>query len=157
MSLTSDLRKLQTLPGADRRLLLEAIGWLGAMRVAIRLLPFRRIVAWLKLGQGEGPAALDAPRMVQAARIGWAVRAASARVPWKSACFDQALAGMMMLKRLSIPGTIYLGVAKTPGESTEVAAHAWLRSGEIILTGATGRERFSIISSFTDLHQVVGH
>ncbi len=149
MSLTSDLRKLRALPGSDRTLLFQAVGWLGVMRLAIALLPFRRIAARLNLKQGEGPTTLDVTLSQQAERIGWALRAAAAHVWWKSTCFDQALAGAIMLQHRGIAGTVYLGVAKNIGTSADVAAHAWLRSGEAILTGAAGHERFSVIAAFT--------
>ncbi len=149
MSLTSDLRKLRALRGSDRTLLFQAIGWLGVMRLAIALLPFRRIAKLLRLRQGESPVASEAAPSQRAEHIGWAVRAGATHVMWKSTCFDQALAGAIMLQHRGIAGTIYLGVAKNLGTSAEVAAHAWLRSGESILTGAAGHERFNVIATFT--------
>jgi hypothetical protein len=149
MSLTNNLHKLRTLSSSDRSLLFQAVGWLGVMRLAIALLPFRRIAKLLKLRQGESPAASEAAPSQRVERIGWAVRGAAAHVWWKSACFDQALAGAIMLQHRGIAGTVYLGVAKNVDPSTEVAAHAWLRSGEAILTGAAGHERFNVIAAFT--------
>jgi hypothetical protein len=59
----------------------------------------------------------------------------------------QAIAAKLMLKRRGIPSTLHLGVAK---EDNRFMAHAWLRSGSIILTGGAGRERFTIISTFAE-------
>ena len=41
-----------------------------------------------------------------------------------------------MLKRRGIPGTVYLGVMKDENRPVTLAAHAWVRCGSIILTGA---------------------
>jgi hypothetical protein len=59
----------------------------------------------------------------------------------------QALAAKIMLTRRGICSTLYLGAAKA-GEG--LAAHAWLRSGSVIVTGGPGRERFTVISTFAD-------
>jgi len=56
---------------------------------------------------------------------------------------------MVMLSRRGISATLYLGVARDENDPGAMAAHAWLRCGEVILTGAGGVERFSAISSFS--------
>ena len=144
-----DLSKLRVLSGADRWLLLEAMVWLSLMRVAIALLPFRRITTLLRLIPGESPTELAEALRPPALRIGWAVRAAATRTPWESTCLMQALAGSVLLCRRDIHSTLYLGVAKDTTVPAGLAAHAWLRCGDAILTGSAGRERFSVVSTFT--------
>ena len=56
---------------------------------------------------------------------------------------------MVMLSRRGINATLYLGVAKNENGPEAMDAHAWLRCGGVILTGAGGVERFSAISSFS--------
>jgi alkylated DNA repair dioxygenase AlkB len=51
-----------------------------------------------------------------------------------------------MLKRRGIPSTVYLGVDR--GRRQWLDAHAWLRSGEVVLTGGAGRQRFKTIGVF---------
>lgn len=143
-----DMRRLGACSGEEFRLLLEAVLWLGLLRAAVLLLPFQRIIRLLGLQAGAGSAATDPGAAVVAARLGWAVRAAAARTPWESACLVQALAGLVMLYRRDLPGTLYLGVAKGLEAPDRVAAHAWLRYGSVILTGGGGHERFSVISVF---------
>lgn len=86
---------------------------------------------------------------VDPAAIGWAIQAAAVRTPWESACLVQALTGMIMLSHRGIGATLYLGVAKEESNPESMAAHAWLRCGDTVLTGAVGVERFSVISSFS--------
>ena len=158
MSWTSDLRKLRARPWLDRWLLLEAVIWLGLTHAAIVLLPFRRVAALLGLAQGKSPIALEPARVNRAERIGWAMRVAAARTPWNSTCLCQALAGVVLLRQWGIPGTLYLGIAKDENTTETMtvpawvaqswAAHAWLRCGENILTGASGHEQFTVLATF---------
>jgi hypothetical protein len=58
----------------------------------------------------------------------------AARVPWRSDCLVQALAGQRWLARAGIATEIVVGTAKRPNGAFE--AHAWLRQdGRIVLGG----------------------
>lgn len=142
------LRRFLRLSWADHLLLLEAILWLGLARAAVLSISFRRIMALLQQEQGltadQANPAADAPCQ----RVGWAIRCASRRTPWLSNCLAQALTGKIMLRRRGIASTLYLGVAK--GGQNNLAAHAWLRSGEIILTGGYNLAQYTVIASFRD-------
>ena len=81
-------------------------------------------------------------------RIAWAVRTASRYTPWESKCLAQAMAARMMLKRRRFPTTIYLGVLKD--DKAGLKAHAWIRCGERILTGAQGHGQFTVVATFGD-------
>jgi len=148
MSLTRDLRKLGARSWSERALLLEAFIWLGVMRAAIGRMPFRRIAVRLGLTQVETFEVCETSKVCQVTCIGWAVRVAAARTPWQSTCLVQALAGMAMLHQRKIAGALYLGIAKEAVASQPLAAHAWLRCGDVILAGECGHERFSVVSCF---------
>ncbi len=57
----------------------------------------------------------------------------AARVPWRSDCLVQALAGQSWLARLRIPSEIVVGTAKLANGQFD--AHAWLRCGDRIVLG----------------------
>jgi hypothetical protein len=148
MSLASGLRKLSARPPVERRLLLEAairLAWAWAM---IRLLSFRRIAALLRFAPGEEDTALPSAQVEAAAKVGQAIRSAARRTPWQSACLGQALAAAVMLRRRGIPGTLYLGVARDGTQRDRVAAHAWLRCGDVVITGADGYLRFAVVGRY---------
>jgi hypothetical protein len=134
--------------GADRWLLLQAVVWLGLLRAAILVVPFQWIARMLGLALGESPPSVDPTQTAEAERIGWAVRAAASRTPWQSACLAQALAGATLMRRRGLPGTLYLGVTKEVGAPGSISAHAWLRCGTTIVTGAAGHERYTIVAAF---------
>lgn len=81
--------------------------------------------------------------------VGQAVWSAVNNTPWKSVCLPQAVVGQWMLKRRNIPGTVYLGVMRNAVNTDKLAAHAWLRCGKIILTGANGHHQFTVVSTFS--------
>lgn len=149
MSLIDDLRKFSSRSWRERSLFVEAFVLLGVMRAAVLLLPFRKITKMMGLVQVETSPLPVADVNVDPAEIGWAIQAAAARTHWESACLAQALTGMFMLSRRGIEATLYLGVARDESDPEAMTAHAWLRCGGLILTGAGGVERFSALSSFS--------
>jgi hypothetical protein len=130
-------------------MLIEAFLLLGAARLALIILPFK----WLAVTLGrhmEEPGKEMNPSVVRCARmIGQAVCAAANYTPWKSVCLPQAVAAKWMLKRRRIAATLYLGVSKDGSKPQELAAHAWLRCGTLILTGRDGHRRFTVVSKFS--------
>ncbi|WP_165360733.1 lasso peptide biosynthesis B2 protein [Candidatus Chloroploca sp. Khr17] len=145
------LRKLAALSWADRWLLVEIFGLLGLARLALRVVPFRRLARALGTLHVETPTEVPPEQLAQARRVGQAIARVHRYTPWTSNCFPQALAARAWLARRHIPTTLYLGVAlnKTdPATSTTMEAHAWLRCGSLIVTGGRGSERFTVTACF---------
>ncbi len=67
--------------------------------------------------------------------------------PWESKCYDKALTVKWMLGRRKIKSTIYFGVAKDNDQ--KMKAHAWLRSGNRIVTGREGMRQFTVVEYFS--------
>jgi hypothetical protein len=118
------------------------------MRVAIRL-PFRTVLRAVRLRQGETPDTVDPATHARAYAAGWAVEAAASKLPWTSSCLVRALAAASLLRHRHINATLYLGVAREAGDSGAMRAHAWLRCGDLVLTGAAERALYTPIASFT--------
>jgi len=136
---------------AGRGLLLEAVFWLGLARLAVLLLPFRRVASHLGTHCYETrDTNLTLPAAARALTITRSVQRAARNLPWECQCLVQAVAGKAMLRRRGIPSTLYLGVAKD--EEAHLCAHAWLRCGNVILTGREGANRFTVVSTFGDMH-----
>jgi len=149
VSLIDDLRRFFARSGQERRLFIEAYVLLGVMRAAILLMPFRKITGMMGLVQCECLMPSPYAAAGSTEHIGWAIQAAAARTPWESACLAQALTGMLMLIRRGGTATIILGVAKDDNGSETMKAHAWLRCGGTVVTGAAGSDGFVPISGFT--------
>jgi len=150
--MVSVLRGWQRHSWTDWRLAMEAVWWLSIVRFVLCFLPFKHVLRWMGFVQAE-TAVQEGETFqpgVNAGRIGWAVRAAAVRTPWRSACLVQALAGAHMLGRRSLPATLYLGAAHDPTNGNKLEAHAWLCSGEVTLTGQRDQERFTVVATFTN-------
>lgn len=131
----------------------EAYIWLGLMRVAILLLPFRSIVRLLGLKPAVPVTVELTGRDVgEADRIGWAVRVVACRTPWESSCLGQALAGAGMLRMRGLHVVVTLGIAGsyTVEKMSPLMAHAWLCCGCRQLTGGSGLNRYTVLASFSD-------
>ncbi len=63
-------------------------------------------------------------------------------LPWKGKCLVQALTGKLLLRKLRLPGTIYLGIKKDTGK---LEAHAWLIAGNQFISGKEGFKKFTVV------------
>lgn len=141
-------RRLLGLTWRERALLVEAGVWLAAARLVVVAVPFRWLVPRLGAHMAESPPAGDAARL---AGIGWAIRAVATRTPWRSMCLEQAITAKAMLRRRRIPNTLYLGLTRAPaGGERPIVAHAWLRSGDVHVTGGAQVGRYAVVSTFAD-------
>ena len=125
---TSRIAKLARLAPDQRRDLAMAAVLLARGRWLHRRLPVARLLHDLR-GGADGVPDPDAAR-----RIAWAVAAAAGAVPWRSDCLIRAVAGVLWARRLGLPFEFHLGVRRGAGDALE--AHAWTRSGDVVMTGA---------------------
>lgn len=63
---------------------------------------------------------------------------------WESKCLVKALTARRLLAKHGIESTLYLGVGKEDGK---MVAHAWLRCGEMYVTGGNG-EGYATVAKF---------
>jgi hypothetical protein len=137
------LRIVRRLTARDWSLLCEAVVCLGIARLMTLLLPFPVVARRLGVPFQEQP--WEAPASPAARRVGWALAAAARRTYWRSRCLEQAIAAKMMLRRRGIASTMYLGLTPRP-----VHAHAWVRVGDVNVTGGSDVERYAVVATFAD-------
>jgi hypothetical protein len=127
-------------PGA--LLLLESALALGAARLLVLLVPFRRYSR--SMGKDAESPEAAAPEVVH--RVSRALESVSRHVPWRSKCLEQALAAKAMLRRRGISNTLYVAVAR----EVALEAHAWVRSGDVCVTGQAEFDRYTVVARFAD-------
>ncbi len=132
---------------SNRLLLLEAAVCLAAARLVVSVLPLRWLTGALRQRLGETLGENDAATLAQGERVAQALQRMRRRVPWTGHCLAQALAGKFMLRRRGIASTLHLGVAKDG--KTNLEAHAWLRSGDVVVAGGEDLERFTLLATFS--------
>ncbi len=131
-----------------RAMVLEAMAWLAAAWVAVRLLPFRWITPYL--GELVDPGETVAPAAAAPVRpvldVSYAIQRARRRLPWESTCLMQAIAGRAMLKRRGFHTILYLGVRLDKQDG--FGAHAWLQCEGMVVTGQDVKNSFTPLASF---------
>lgn len=139
------------LSNQKKLLYLEAFISISISRFLIIFFAFKTIAKRLGDHQQESPQEITPALQLKAIEIEKAIKKVSLYTPFRSLCFEQALCGKIMLKRRKIPSTIYFGLAKENNpDRTQLKAHAWLRSGQHILTGKKGKNNFKVVSFFGD-------
>jgi hypothetical protein len=128
------LPKFLRLPTAERRLLIKAALLLEAIKLGMKLLPFRtlRRLTSLVAGTPVRPRCADHP---SAERVAWAVEVASRHTPGVKSCLAQALAAQVLLARCGYPALLHIGV--TRGVQGQFQAHAWVETeGKVVIGGS---------------------
>jgi transglutaminase superfamily protein len=116
-------------------LFLEALFALMQARLAVSLNSFKRLTRGLGAANCESATAIPSAERAVAVEISWAVQAVARHVPLGFVCLPQALAARRMLSRRKISSTLYFGVALMEDREIARVPHAWLRTGDKIVTG----------------------
>ena len=134
MSKMRRLRKILHLSTGDRRLLVQSVLLLGAIRLGLWLIPFRTLLRLLaSLAQKQKPIRLRNAEQPSTDQVGWAVATAGRYVPLAT-CLTQALATQVLLARRGCMAHLHIGVAK--GDGGQLESHAWLETqGKIVIGG----------------------
>lgn len=131
-----------------RDLLLFAEAWLllATARLILLFVPFRKITPLLgKTISIQQPLLLTGSGEPLQQHIRTAISRAHKRSPWRTACFEQAIAAKIMLKNRKTVSSVYFGIQK---KNDSILAHAWLESGGTMVTGGKSISPFSLIAGF---------
>jgi hypothetical protein len=144
-SCLSKLRSFLRLSLHLKALTLEAFFLVILARLLVLLLPFRSIHPFLgRLGVETTPDPQTLPRDTQTiAAVQRVLKTTSRNLPRVSNCLARAIAGQRMLIRRGIPATLYLGAHL---DQRDLTAHAWLRAGDVYLTGGRERHKFTPVA-----------
>ncbi|MFD1952801.1 lasso peptide biosynthesis B2 protein [Paenibacillus thailandensis] len=142
------LRKFQRFyryPAELKWMFLEAYCLLGWARI-LKLLPFAKVAPMLGDKMLETSHQSDPEQDQLVRKVSKAIHAMSKLTPWESQCLVRAIAAMRMLEKRGVSSTLYLGSGRD--ENGKMIAHAWLRSGNFLVTGNEGLERFVVVGIF---------
>ena len=127
----------------DFYLFLEAWIILSISKLMIIFFTFKKIAARIGMPQFETDFEVKSGQTIDEVHI--ALFRGIKYVFFSSTCYDQALAVTFMLKRRKISSTIYFGLSNV---DEKLAAHAWVRSGNLIVSGRKGHEQFTPVAWF---------
>ena len=144
----SRLRSLAALSAAERTLSWRAVWWLVVFRMALVLVPFPRIRAWMdaRLAARHRSAAVASPMHA------WAVRRAlsrAARTFPSAPCLPQALAAEWLLRAQGVAAVLRIGVAPAAGDGRPIDAHAWVESDGLVVVGDAEFARFAALAAYS--------
>lgn len=143
------LSRFRRLTWKMRLLFVTAYFLMGVVRLGILVLPFKYIAPLLGEKNRSTTAQVERVVLMKAVKIGFAVETTSRFTPWESKCLVRAITAQLLLRVSRTPSTLYLGMSKD--ESNKLIAHAWLRCGDLILTGESESKNFKSVAHFTSL------
>lgn len=141
------LYRFARLTHADQWLVFRVFVLLGISRLAINVFSFRRLEKYLGKRFVETTTKINDEHVILAKKLRWIIAAVSPHTPWNSNCYPQALCAKYLLRRAGVPSTLYMGVSFKPGGGA-LQGHAWLRCGQVYVTGGDSRDEFGAIASF---------
>lgn len=133
------LGKFLSLSTGERRLLVSAVFYLVATRVALWLVPFGEIFK----RSSAVAVARDQNNSLPPQRIAWAIRVASRYLAGTGSCLVQSLAAQTMLARRGYSSHLRIGVAKDKGG--RLKAHAWVECEGKIVIGGRGVSQYAAL------------
>ena len=146
INLKRRLTKYMRLSWKIKIVLLTVFFLMGLIRLAILVVPFKHLASRMGKEMSETSDEVGKKELSRAYKVGWCINKMSDFTPWESKCLVQALTAQIILKSLHIPSTLYLGITRE--SSNKLIAHAWLRCGQLIVTGAQERERFKVVAKY---------
>ena len=141
------LTRLRRLPPWARHYLREAIVYLIAARIALRVFPFRSLT-WFCEWKDSKPELRGAERARRRKGVRWGIQEAARFLPGQSACFARALAAQALLRRYGVSTTLYYGAASRSEQG--LMAHVWLLDGSEGIVGHEAAQDYHILASFPE-------
>ena len=144
------LRKIQTfrsLPGREAWAFVEASLLLAYARVLVTFVPLKRWRHQVELAKPDAAITheLTKTQRQTARMIERTLRRTGRNLPLEFVCLPQALAARWMLSRRGTPTELFFGTRLATEEDREF--HAWLKAGDIMITGHCDESEYAIFGS----------
>ena len=145
-SLRSFAQRVRQLGPSAIPLFAHTFALLVAARLALRLFPVARIIAWKQ--RPVPPSALsEAEAATVRARIRHAILTIARYSPIRFVCFPQCLAAAALLRARGFHSRLHYGVSRDP-LSNKLVTHTWLESGNQILIGGEVADQYSTLAIY---------
>lgn len=147
------LKKYISLEKTERRIFNQTLFWLMFAFILVRLIPikwFSNLLGVFNSRPADGKEKkldLNNKQLQFISVLQKSIRQLKKRLPWTVKCFEEAIAAKKVLEKYNIKTTIYLGVAKK--EEEVLIAHAWLKSGDVFISGEKGHKHHTVVGFYT--------
>jgi hypothetical protein len=142
-----DLGYWRRLPAGRRWLLLEAWATMHAARLALRVVPYKRLT-WLFEQRAREPQLSGLRRAEAKRQVRWAVIAAGRRQRESLVCFPRAIAAQAMLRRRGVSTTLYYGAKRTSERG--LTTHVWIQDGDDGIVGLLSRPGQKVLARYPE-------
>lgn len=144
MNGVSILRRVPRLSSRELAQFAEAACALTVAWVAIKILPFRRLMRTTHFGSAPVER-LAAERSAVALEVRRAVKRAARRLPWTIVCFPEAMAAHWMLRRRGALSQLHYGLRSS---DEKLSAHVWVTLGGEIVVGEEQGDAHNCVAVF---------
>lgn len=144
------LRKIRSflrVPVSTKLLFLEAFFTSAYVKATLLFFPFKKVAGWLGSAQAADATELSMQQRVLVKQIDFAIRLCQRYAPWPTECYTTSLTAKKMLRRRKIGSVLYFGFGKD--EQGKLKGHAWLRCGNMVVTGHCDFSQYQVHSSFS--------
>lgn len=128
----------------DKKVTVSAYIYSFFYRLCVDLLPMKKLHTWMGKESIESRKEETVENLRYAYHIAVHVNRITNHLPWEKKCLVRALTVRKFLVNKGISCTIYLGVKM---EGDKMVAHAWLRCGDMYLTGGNG-QGYTVVTRF---------
>ena len=145
------IRWIKKLWGMERKvkwIVVQTFFLSGIVRWLLLKIPFKKLQPYLGKYNEESSENKECKEYEEAKDISRVVELVSHHTPWESKCLVQAIVAQYLLKKKRISTTLYLGVCRD--ENGELKAHAWLRCGQITVTGERYKPGYKEVCKFSN-------
>ncbi|MBF0407427.1 MAG: lasso peptide biosynthesis B2 protein [Candidatus Riflebacteria bacterium] len=134
------------LPLREKLWVPEILVFLAAARFMILFLPFRFAGKFLGEKNGQLIPYCKGKTPSRLVEIGKMIEKVVKISPVGGVCLDKAVVARMMLGWRRYPMITYFGA---DSHCRQTKGHAWVQCGSDIITGETGKEKFTVVASFS--------
>lgn len=142
------IKKLWYMDLKTKWLVLQIFFLTGLVRLLLLKMPFKKLQPYLGKVNEESSEDKTNQEYEVAKQVSQIVDLVSHHTLWESKCLVQAIVAQYLLKKKHISTTLYLGVCRD--KSGELKAHAWLRCGQMIVTGERYKKGYKEVSKFSN-------
>lgn len=144
------LRKIRSflrVPVSTKLLFLEAFFASAYVKATLLFFPFKKVAGWLGSAHGADATELNAQQRALVRQIDFSIRLCQRYAPWPTECYTTSLTAKKMLRRRKIGSVLYFGFGKD--EHGKLKGHAWLKCGDMVVTGHCDFSQYQVHSSFS--------
>lgn len=128
-----------------KRLILEATFYLLISRIALKLIPYRKISVFLNRPiKSREISYIERERLEK--EVIWAICLVAKHLPGETVCFPRAIAAQEILRWYGIYTTLYYG-ARTDFEQG-LETHVWLQDGEKGILGHNTEHPYKVLARY---------